>query len=172
LLGFDIAAVLFLVLSLSLLGTHESAVIEKHARMNDANRTLLLIVTVIIVTVVLIAIASVTLGQRPDLAAKVLVITTLALAWLFFNSVYAVHYAHLAYSPPGKSCTGLEFPGPSHPDYWDFLYFAFTLGMTFQTSDVTITDDRLRRVVTVHCLAAFVFNIGVLAFTINVVGSG
>jgi uncharacterized membrane protein len=44
--------------------------------------------------------------------------------------------------------------------------------MTFQTSDVTISDERIRRVVTVHCLAAFVFNIGVLAFTINVLGSG
>jgi uncharacterized membrane protein len=43
--------------------------------------------------------------------------------------------------------------------------------MTFQTSDVTITDERIRRVVTVHCFAAFVFNIGVLAFTINVLGS-
>jgi uncharacterized membrane protein len=55
--------------------------------------------------------------------------------------------------------------------YWDFVYFAFTLGMTFQTSDVTITSERIRRIVTIHCLAAFFFNIGVLAFTINVLGS-
>ena len=56
------------------------------------------------------------------------------------------------------------------PGYADFVYFSFTLGMTFQTSDVAITDAALRSVVTFHCLAAFVFNIGVLAFTINVLG--
>ena len=54
----------------------------------------------------------------------------------------------------------------------DFVYFAFTLGVAVQTSDVPITSPHIRRVVTVHCLAAFVFNIGVLAFTINVLGSG
>ena len=63
-------------------------------------------------------------------------------------------------------------PGTDEPDYWDFVYFAFTLGMTFQTSDVSITDRRIRRVVLGHSLAAFVFNLGVLAFTINVLGGG
>ena len=85
------------------------------------------------------------------------------------NTVYALHYAHLAYGDE-LQCKGLSFPGTNEPLYWDFVYFAFTLGMTFQTSDVTISDQRIRRVVTLHCLAAFVFNIGVLAFTINVLG--
>jgi uncharacterized membrane protein len=65
----------------------------------------------------------------------------------------------------------VDFPGPGEPDYWDFVYFAFTLGMTFQTSDVAITDRAIRRVVTAHCLAAFIVNLGVLAFTINVLGA-
>ena len=94
----------------------------------------------------------------------------LVLAWLFSNTVYALHYAHLAYGDAAK-CNGLSFPGTDEPLYWDFVYFAFTLGMTFQTSDVTISDQSLRRVVTLHSLAAFAFNIGVLAFTINVLGS-
>jgi uncharacterized membrane protein len=71
---------------------------------------------------------------------------------------------------PGEGSAGLEFANTKEPVYWDFVYFAFTIGMTFQTSDVSITSDRIRRVVTVHSLAAFVFNIGVLAFTINVLG--
>lgn len=171
LVGFDVAALLFLLLNLSLLRTRESAVIKEHARLNDANRTLLLFITVIVAAVLLLAVAAVTVGKQPEPTAKIVVITTLALAWLFINTVYAVHYAHLAYSRLGEGCTGIEFPGSRQPMYWDFLYFAFTLGMTFQTSDVTITDERIRRVVTVHCLAAFVFNIGVLAFTINVLGS-
>ena len=66
----------------------------------------------------------------------------------------------------------LEFPKTDQPDYWDFIYFSTCLGMTFQVSDMTITSGRLRRVVTFHCLAAFVFNLGILAFTINVLGGG
>jgi uncharacterized membrane protein len=100
-----------------------------------------------------------------------MIIVTLILAWVFSNTVYAFHYAHLAYSKPDAGCAGLDFPDTTEPNYWDFVYFAFTLGMTFQTSDVTISDQGIRKVVTVHCLAAFIFNIGVLAFTINVLGS-
>lgn len=168
--AFDLAAILFLISSIPLLGTREAAVIRQHAIANDANRTLLLAITGIVMAVLLISIAAETVGHPPEPFTKILIIATLALAWLFSNSVYALHYAHLAYSD-GKQSAGIDFPGTPQPVYWDFVYFAFTLGMTFQTSDVTISDDRIRRVVTVHCLAAFFFNIGVLAFTINVLGS-
>ncbi len=123
-------------------------------------------------TILLLSIASETVGQRPEPVTKVTIIITLILAWLFSNTVYAFHYAHLAYSRPSAGCAGLDFPDTKEPVYWDFVYFAFTLGMTFQTSDVTISNGHIRKVVTVHSLAAFIFNIGVLAFTINVLGSG
>ena len=95
------------------------------------------------------------------------------LAWLFSNVVYALHYAHLFYMPgdEGKDCGGLAVPKTDEPDYWDMLYFAFTIGMTFQTSDVEIESRDIRRVAMLHGLIAFVFNLGVLAFTINVLGS-
>jgi uncharacterized membrane protein len=120
----------------------------------------------------LTAIAAETVGQNPQPFTKSLIILTLALAWLFSNTIYALHYAHLAYMKPDIGCSGLHFPGTKEPDYWDFVYFAFTCGMAFATSDVEVTDQHIRRVVTVHCLAAFAFNIGVLAFTINVLASG
>lgn len=166
--GFDLAAVLFLGLCYPLLRNSNAALIRTHAKANDANRTLLLVITAIVLVVLLIAIAAETVGQRPQPLTKILIVATLVLAWLFSNSVYAFHYAHLSYSGGDKA---LEFPGTAQPTYWDFVYFAFTLGMTFQTSDVAIHDARIRRVVTMHSLAAFVFNIGVLAFTINVLGS-
>ena len=169
--GFDIAAVLALILSLPLLGTREAEAIRAHARANDANRHVLLAITGIVMAVLLIAIAAETVGHTPQPFTRILIVATLAIAWVFSNTVYALHYAHLAYSKPDEGCTGLEFPGTKHPVYWDFVYFAFTLGMTFQTSDVTISNEHIRRVVTAHCLAAFFFNIGVLAFTINVLGS-
>ena len=169
--GFDVAAIVFLLSCISLLGTRETRAIHEHAMQNDANRHVLLMITGVVVSALLIASAAEAVGHNPQPLTKVLIIATLALAWLFSNTVYALHYAHLAYIDPAGGC-GLDFPGTKEPVYWDFVYFAFTCGMAFATSDVTIRDPRIRRVVTVHCFAAFVFNIGVLAFTINVLGSG
>jgi uncharacterized membrane protein len=156
-----------------LLGMKEAAAIQQHANQNDANRAILLVITALVSAVLLLAIAAETVGQRPQPFTKGLVIVTLLTAWLFSNAIYALHYAHLAYSRGEPDhCAGIEFPGTTYPVYWDFVYFAFTLGMTFQTSDVQVSDRAIRRTVIAHCLAAFIFNIGILAFTINVLGSG
>jgi uncharacterized membrane protein len=172
LIGFDLAALLFLVLVLPLLGTKEARKIHEAAARNDANRTLLLGLTGIVMAVLLTAIAAETMGgHNPEPFTKAIVILTLALAWVFSNTVYALHYAHMVYRRGNKQCHGLQFPGTDVPVYWDFVYFSFTCGMAFATSDVVIADQAIRRVVTLHSLAAFAFNIGVLAFTINVLGS-
>lgn len=172
--SFDIAATVFLVAVSSLLKRNEAAQIRHIAVANDANRALLLALTGLIMLVVLVAVHG-ELKGRNDAGAVVLVIATLALAWLFSNVIYALHYAHLFYLPDDDGegdQGGLCFPKTDEPDYWDFLYFSFTLGMTFQTSDVDIAGRGMRRVVIGQCLAAFVFNLGVLAFTINVLGGG
>jgi uncharacterized membrane protein len=168
-IGFDVAALLFLASVAPLLRTREGAAIRAHARENDANRAVLLAITIAVLLVLLVAIATESLKYSPEPFTRILIVVTLAIAWVFSNTVYALHYAHLAYGDE-LECKGLSFPGTSEPLYWDFVYFAFTLGMTFQTSDVTISNQRIRRVVTMHSMAAFVFNIGVLAFTINVLG--
>jgi len=170
--AFDVAAILFLGSCLPLLRTHEVAAIRGHAASNDANRQVLLGITGVVIGVLFVAIAAEAIGHNPQPLTKALIISTLALAWLFSNTIYAIHYAHLAYRHPERGCLGLEFPGTKVPVYWDFVYFAFTCGMAFATSDVQITSQHIRKIVTVHCLAAFAFNIGVLAFTINVLGSG
>jgi uncharacterized membrane protein len=170
--GFDVAALVFLASCIPLLGTREAKVIREHATQNDANRILLLVITGIVMAILMIAIAAEAVGRNPQPLTKGLIILTLALAWLFANSVYALHYAHLVYMHPTAGCVGLEFPRTTHPVYWDFVYFSFTCGMAFATSDVVITESHMRKTVTIHCLAAFAFNIGVLAFTINVLGSG
>jgi uncharacterized membrane protein len=170
--GFDGAALVFLLSLFPLLGTREAAVIRQHAAENDANRTFLLGLTGIVMAVLLIAIAAEAVGHTPEPFTKILIIATLALAWLFSNTVYAFHYAHMAYTKPDVGCIGFDFPRTHNPVYWDFIYFSFACGMAFATSDVNITETRLRIVVTLHCLAAFAFNIGALAFTINVLASG
>jgi uncharacterized membrane protein len=107
------------------------------------------------------------------IAARTAIMVTLALCWLFVNAVYTLHYAHLFYreGEGGTDEAGLEFPRCPAPEYQDFAYFSLTIGMTFQTSDVQITGARMRRVVTLHALASFAFDIGVVAFAINVIGA-
>lgn len=172
--GFDVAAFVFL-LSVTPLLNDETEQMRSAAKRNDANRLGLLVITSIVMLTVLVAVAAeLTQKGAPKGPMVGLIVATLALSWFFSNTIYALHYAHLFYTS-GKGegdCGGLDFPKTAEPDYWDFVYFAFCLGMTFQTSDVEMTDGRFRRAATAHCLAAFVFNLGVLAFTINVLGGG
>ena len=172
-IGFDAAAALFLLSTIPLFRRGNAVSMRQAALRNDANRAGLLVITGIVMLVILVAVAA-ELSQRRapkplDVAA---IIATLALAWSFSNMVYALHYAHIFYiaDKNGKDQGGIDFPGTDEPDYWDFTYFAFTLGMTFQTSDTDITSPRIRKIATFHSLAAFIFNIGILAFTINVIG--
>lgn len=171
--AFDGAALLFFILCIPLMG-HESERMRVAACRNDANRVLLLLLTLTVSFVILAAVASELMQRGAGKSWSLpLIIGTLVTSWLFSNFIYALHYAHLFYSDAhGGDAGGIEFPGTREPDYWDFVYFAYCLGMTFQTSDVTISDGRIRKVVTLHCLAAFVFNLGVLGFTINVLGGG
>lgn len=170
--AFDIAALLFLASCWTILDIGDPAEIERIARLNDANRRVLLGITAIVIVVLLIAVAAETVGRQAEPLTKWLIVFTLIVAWLFSNTVYALHYAHMAYVQPPAGCAGFRFPGTPEPVYWDFVYFAFTCGMAFATSDVEVTDVRVRKVVAFHCLAAFAFNIGVLAFTVNLLASG
>nr|WP_221214777.1 DUF1345 domain-containing protein [Novosphingobium hassiacum] len=173
-LSFDLAALVFLLSLIPLTRKSDAATLRHHADANDANRMLVLIVTTVATLVVMAAIA----GELPNASAgdrmsMVKLVGTLILTWLFANSVYALHYAHLYYSSrpkTGGDSGGIDFPGDDAPDYLDFAYFSFTLGMTFQTSDVQISGRSIRRIATLHSFAAFIFNIGVIAFTINALG--
>lgn len=173
-IGFDVAATAFLLSLIGLFRSGDANSMREAATRNDANRASLLAITLIVTLVILIAVASELAQKRaPDPWTVALILVTLSLAWAFSNIIYALHYAHLFYSPDdhGKDRGGIDFPGTDEPDYWDFTYFAFTIGMTFQTSDTDIKQGSIRKVATFHALAGFVFNIGVLAFTINVLGS-
>lgn len=172
--GFDVSAIAFMIAVAPLIKADPDAMRRKAAA-NDANRGLMLLLTGIVSLVVLVAVGmAVAQHGGPDAASIALLLATLLFAWLFSNLVYAMHYTHIFYLP-GKDTGdsgGLDFPDTDEPLYWDFLYFSFTLGMTFQTSDVEVTSTDVRRVVLFHCLAAFIFNLGILAFTINVLGGG
>ena len=171
--GFDVAALVFLFSCAPLfkLGTRDLRLAAAH---NDANRVMLLAVSFLLSVVILAAITSQLANpQAMKGIDKLLIAVTLVLVWTFGNAVYTLHYVHLYYSSDdgGKDRAGLKFPETKEPDFADFTYFSYTLGVAVQTADVQITAPHIRRVVTIHCIAGFFFNLGVLALTINVLGS-
>jgi len=172
LIGFDVAALVFLASIVPLLND-DVATLRGTAQRNDANRVALLVVTVLISIVILIAVGMLIASKHGlQWQGLSLIVATLALAWLFANTVFALHYAHLYYQPDTAGDRGgLKIPHTDAPGYWDFLYFSITLGMTFQTSDVVITGAHMRKVVLGHTMAAFFFNIGILAFAVNALGN-
>ena len=173
-MAFDAAAIVFVASLVPLLRDDSAETIRDHAARNDANRPLILIVTTFLMFVAMTAISGeLTDARSGDLAAIVKLVVTLLLIWLFANSIYALHYAHAYYTRSDETdgdAGGIDFPGTKTPAYDDFMYFAFTLGMTFQTSDTNITATGIRRIALLHSFAAFIFSIGVIAFTINVLG--
>lgn len=175
-ISFDIAALAFLLSLYPLLRDSDPAAIRQHALDNDANRVLVLALTTGLTLILLAAITGELPGaQRREAPAIAKLVGTLLLTWLFANAVYTLHYAHAFYAQDpkhGGDVGGLDIPGTKTPDYLDFAYFAFTLGMTFQTSDIRITLRPLRRTALLHCFTAFIFNLGVIGFTINALSGG
>ena len=105
-----------------------------------------------------------------------LAILTVVSSWLLVHTVMSLHYAHVCYqmapkSPENSACPGLDFPEETQPDFIDFAYFSFVIGMTCQTSDVQITSRRVRRIALMHGLLAFGFNAVIVALSLNLASS-
>jgi uncharacterized membrane protein len=92
-------------------------------------------------------------------------------SWLLVGVMYCFHYAHVYYTA-SKNTLPLKFPeGHIQPNYWDFLYFSFTLSVAVQTSDVTIMSRGMRKLVLGHCVLAFFFNLVILGLSVNIAAS-
>ncbi len=95
---------------------------------------------------------------------------TVACSWSLVHTVFALRYAHLFYNKSKfPRCEGLAFPDEKEPDYLDFAYFSFVIGMTFQVSDVQVTSRAIRRLALVHGIVSFAFNMVILALMVNVI---
>lgn len=92
-------------------------------------------------------------------------------SWIMVHLAFTFRYAHLYYGDDNRRyeahARGLTFPDDEQPDYFDFAYFSFVIGMTFQVSDVVITAKGVRRLVLLHSLIAFVFNTVIIALTVS-----
>jgi uncharacterized membrane protein len=103
-----------------------------------------------------------------------LTLLTVTSSWTLVHTVFGLRYAHAFYGDsdePGvdRHAGGLIFPGNRPPNYFDFAYFSFVVGMTCQVSDVQITSRSMRRLTLVHSLLSFGFNTIILALLINTV---
>lgn len=174
LVGFDLAALLFLASCIPTLG-HEAKEMRALAARTDANRVVLLVLCGVLSAVIFAALVGELSGTgKIGLDRRLLVFGSLALTWIFGHTVCGLHYAHLFYGKDadGNDRAGLEFPGTKEPVMSDFAYFSFTIGVAAQTSDVQVTARHLRSLVTVHAIAGFFFNLGALALAVNILAAG
>ena len=176
--AFDLAALAFLGAVWIMMAGATTADMRRRSQIEDEGRYVVLALSAATAVAILLAIASELHDIRDQPAAGTglrvtLAAVTILLAWFFMNTIFALHYAHFFYGdsdgPAGAETRGLAFPGRAEPDYWDFLYFSFVIGMTFQVSDVQIENHRLRRIALAHGVLAFLFNVVVLALTINII---
>jgi len=171
LVGFDIAAFLFLLRMLPLFVRFSIEELRARAKLTGADHHGLLMIGGVIISIVMVALFSEL--EDSHSVTVVLSATTLILAWLFANTLFLLHYAQIYYTQQGgKDHRGLTFPGnDTEPDAWDFAYFTFTLAIIFSVSDVMITSRRIRRIAMFHGLLAFIFNIFVIGISVGLIGN-
>lgn len=153
--------------------TLEPTHIRKVARIEDPSRALSLVLMILgagssLLAVLVLLQSSVKLEGDLKVQAIVLALSAVVLAWTLIHTVFTLRYAHI-YHGGEDGAEGLDFPGDHPcPEYLDFAYFAFVIGMTAQTSDVTISSSRLRKNVLMHGIISFSFNTAVVALSIGV----
>jgi uncharacterized membrane protein len=175
LVGWDIGVGLYVAVALEMMARADVHQIRRHAAGQDEGAIALLVLTVAAALASLLAIVALLGTPTGGGAARrpselILATLTIVLSWAFIHIIFALHYAHEYYAESGVC--GLTFPGgDEEPDYWDFVYFAFVIGMTSQVSDVAITTKEIRRTVAAHGVVSFFFNAALLALTVNIAAS-
>jgi uncharacterized membrane protein len=106
---------------------------------------------------------------------SIISISPVIFSWLLLHTVFTIRYAHLYHfhnqAKTGDNIGGIKFPSNTIPDYLDFAYFSFVIGMTFQVSDIVITSKSIRRFVLMHSLISFIFNTIIVALTISAISN-
>lgn len=169
LVSWDVAITLYMAFAYTTFATTDHAHIRRNALMQDDGRFAILALVAISSFASLGAIIALLGATGRTDGDLVLAALTVVLSWAMIHTTFALHYANDYYR--GAKAGGFDFPGGEAPDYWDFVYFSFVLGMTAQTSDVSITDRMIRRTVTAHGLVSFLFNTALLALMINIAAS-
>jgi uncharacterized membrane protein len=174
LVGWDVGVLGYLIGAAVVMAQCESvSQMEANAAAQDEGAFAVLVLTVAAAIASLGAIfAELAVIERSDSNYGLyiaLAISTVVLSWAFTHTIFALHYAHDYYG--GGRRGGLRFPEDDQPDYWDFIYFAFVIGMTFQVSDVAVTQKSIRRMVVAHGVVSFFFTAAIIAMMVNIAAS-
>ncbi len=172
--GWAVAASFILGTVWSFVARFDAAATRAVATREDDSRAA---VDVIVVTACVTSLAGVIIGlarAKESSHGLSIVLTTVAvvtvlLSWGTVHTMFVLRYAHLFYSNPATPA--VDFPNDgSAPDYLDFVYLAFTVGMTFQVSDTTVANRQMRHAVIRHALLSYLFGTVIVGITINVLG--
>ena len=173
-IAWNVFACLYLALAVHMMLKADHDQMRMRAQQQDEGRRTVLAMVVLAAMATLVAIIA-ELSVVKDMhgtqryAHIALAVLTIATSWAFTHVMFALHYAHDFYSNRAKNQPdGLEFPGTEQPDYGDFIYFAFIIGTSGQTADVSLTTSAMRRTGVLHCVLAFFFNTTLVALTINI----
>jgi uncharacterized membrane protein len=175
LIGWDVCVALYLVLAFRMAARSQQEHIRRRAKTQDEGQFAILALTAIAAFASLAAIFVLlgsSGGATRDPLSLVFATLTIVLSWAFTHTMFGLHYAHEYYDERGGRGGGMEFPGDgTDPDYWDFFYFSFVIGMCAQVSDITVSCQPIRRTVFAHSIISFVFNAALLALTVNIAAS-
>jgi len=173
LVGWDAMALTLIVSVWAAVGRFTPAQTEEFALQEDDTRagTQLLLLSAALVSLVGVVLAFLKANQgthHNEVLLEAFGVFTIACSWVLVHTVFALRYAHVYYTKP---IGGIDFKtqGAEDPDYLDFAYTAFTVGMTFQVSDTDITTRAMRRHVLSHALISFLFGAVILATTVSVI---
>ena len=178
-LAWDIGAICFLILAFVTIDRATPQTMRRSAQRQDGSRSTILVIVVAAACASLLAIGFMLKGSKdiPSLILTlhvILAVLTVVTSWVLTHTVFALYYAHFYYrddktSDTSTNAEGLDFPGDKEPDYWDFLYFSYVIGMTCQVSDVETTSRSMRRLALIHGVLTFFFNTVILALSINII---
>jgi uncharacterized membrane protein len=177
--AWDMFALTLLALAWVVISTKDPYEARRNARLQDASATFLFGLVISAATASLVAVGLLLVSAKnlspTGLAAHIaLSVTAVVLSWTLVHTLFALRYAHLYFWDARKVerhaiSGGLIFPGQGTPDYFDFAYFSFVIGMTCQVSDVQVSSSKMRRLALVHGVISFAFNTAILAMFVNII---
>jgi uncharacterized membrane protein len=170
--GWDAGGVTLLTLGWISIWSADAKATQARAGSDDPGRTAVYVLVLLTSATSLfaaVALARFARTLEPHIARQIVLLSlsTVAVSWALTHTALTLRYAHLYYRDDGEGIGGLEFPGRAAPTFFDFAYFAFTVGMAFQTSDVCISSPQIRRTVLFHAALSFAYNTAIVAFALN-----
>ena len=179
-IGADAFFVVYVGLMLARMPYLTAEHLRRKARVDDLPVFIIFAVTIAVIAVVVGSLFLIVNDNHKHSSAELLMsLISLPLGWLTIHTMAAFHYAHVYWRdddevrdakgrPIRQPVGGLDFPGNTPPQGWDFFYFAIVIGMTAQTADTNVTTTRMRKLVILHSLITFLFNTVIVAAAVNV----